>query len=101
MTHMSKLQSCVQVLCVLSSRGPLKFRQISRKVELDKSRLREYLVFLVDRDLVEKQKTGYTVTERGHSVLKVLCQLVKEATRIEVQNYEAISRTLEKATFTY
>jgi predicted transcriptional regulator len=79
----------------------LKFRQINRKVEIDKSHLREYLVFLVDRSLIQKRKTGYVVTERGHSVLKVLSKLVKEAARIEVQNYEAISSTLEKATFTY
>ena len=79
----------------------MKFRQISRKVNYDRSRLRENLDFLVDRGLVEKQKTGYVVTKRGHSVLSVLGPLVKEAKRVELQNFEAIKNKLDKAAQSY
>jgi len=53
--HKSKLQVCVEVLCCLSSNGPLKLREISREVELDKSVLLGYLGFLYDRGLVGEQ----------------------------------------------
>jgi len=101
--HMSRLQVCVEVLCVLSSRGPLEFRQIKRRTEIESSVLKEYLVFLVDRGLVRKQskennRKGYDVTARGYSVLRVLDPLVKEAHRIELQKFEAISSSLEKVT---
>jgi DNA-binding HxlR family transcriptional regulator len=102
--HMSRLQVCVEVLCVLSSRGPLEFRQIRRRTEFEGSVLKEYLVFLVDRGLIEKQskknnKKGYVLSARGYSVLRVLAPLVKEAYRIELQNFKAISSSLEKVTF--
>lgn len=104
MLHISRLQSCVEVLCVLSSVGPLRLRQIRRRVKLDKPLLVEHLGFLVDRGLVEKQNLGkykqaYGVTVRGLSVLKVLAPLVREAQRIEVQNFEAISSALGEAKF--
>jgi hypothetical protein len=63
--------------------------------------LRENLDFLVERKLVEKQKANYDVTKRGYSVLSVLGPLVKEAKRIELQNFEAISIKLDKAAQSY
>ena len=98
------MQLCVEVLCSLSSRGPLKFRQIRRRVKLDKFLLREYLGFLVDRGLVEKQnlvdaKNVYVVTKRGLLVLKVLAPMIRDAQRIELQNFDANSSTLEGVTF--
>ena len=69
MLHRSRLQSCVEVLCVLSAMGPLKLRQIRGKVNFDKSFLVEYLGFLVDRGLVEEQnlkgsKRAHGITDR-------------------------------------
>ena len=101
---MSRLQVCVEILCVLLSRGPLNYRQIKRITNFEGSILKDYLGFLVDRGLIEKQrktnnKKGYVVTARGYSVLRVLTPLVKEAHRIEVQNFETISSSLKKVTF--
>jgi DNA-binding HxlR family transcriptional regulator len=98
--HKSRLQSCVEILCALSSGGPLKRMWIRRKVKMDNSVFLERLRFLVDRGLVEKKSLGkynvvYGLTERGLSVLRVLDPLVKEALRIELQNFEAISSALE------
>ena len=100
--HKSRLQSCVEILCALSSGGPLKRMWIRRKVKMDNSVFLERLRFLVDRGLVEKKSLGkynvvYGLTERGLSVLRVLDPLVKEALRIELQNFEAISSVLEGA----
>jgi len=103
--HKSKLQVCVEILCSLSSNGPLKLSQIGREVELDKSVLIEDLSFLYDRGLVGEQNLGedekvYFVTERGVSVLKVVSPLIREAQRIEARNFEAISSALSEAKVT-
>jgi len=80
-------------------------REISREVELDKSVLLGYLGFLYDRGLVGEQnldedEKAYFVTERGVSVLKVVGPLIREAQRIEMRNFEAISSALSGAKFT-
>ena len=103
--HKSKLQVCVEILCCLSSNASLKLSQISHEVELDKPRLIPYLGFLYDRGLVGEQnldedEKAYFVTERGVSVLKVVGPLIREAQRIEVRNFEAISSALSGAKFT-
>ena len=101
----SKLQISVEILCSLSSNGPMKLTQISDKVELGVSRLMVHLSLLVDSGLVEEQNLGededvFVVTERGLSVLKVIGPLVREAQRIEVRNFEAISSALSDARLT-
>jgi predicted transcriptional regulator len=103
--HKSKLQVCVKILCSLSSNASLKLSQISHEVELDKPRLIPYLSFLYDRGLVGEQnldedEKAYFVTERGVSVLKVVSPLIREAQRIEVHNFEAISSALSGAKVT-
>jgi predicted transcriptional regulator len=103
--HKSKLQVCVKILCSLSSNASLKLSQISHEVELDKPRLIPYLSFLYDRGLVGEQnldedEKAYFVTERGVSVLKVVSPLIREAQRIEVHNFEAISSALSGAKIT-
>jgi predicted transcriptional regulator len=93
---------CIEILCTLASNGPLKLTQISDKVELDKSRLIEYLRLLKNRGLIEKQNLGenkifYVVTERGLKVLKVISPIIREAHKIEMRNFEAISSVLSGA----
>ena len=100
--HKSKLQICIEILCSLSSNGPMKLTQMTQYVELDKTRLISHLSLLNDRGLVGEQNLGederaYFVTERGVSVLKVVGPLIREAQRIELRNFEAISRALSGA----
>ena len=100
----SKLQIFVEILCSLSSNGPMKLTQIGHEVELDNSFLVGHLGFLYDRGLVGEQNLGedekdYFVTERGLSVLKVMGPLVREAQRIEVHNLERISSALSGIAF--
>jgi DNA-binding HxlR family transcriptional regulator len=72
----SILQSCVEILCVLSSSDPLKLMWIMRKVRMDNSVFLERLRFLVDRGLVEKKRLGkYNVVyglTRAHVLTKSL-----------------------------
>ena len=73
--------------------------QINDRVELDKYRLGVHLNLLYDSGLVGEQylgkgKKAYVVTDRGLSVLKVIGPMVKEAHRIQMRNYEAISNAL-------
>ena len=82
----------------------MKLTQIGHEVELDNSVLVGYLSFLYDRCLVGEQNLSedekdYFVTERGLSVLKIMVPLVKEARRIQVRNFEAISSVLSGVTF--
>ena len=100
--YRSKLQTCIEILCTLASNGPVKLTQMTQYVELDKTRLIPYLSFLYDRGLVGEQnldedEKAYFVTERGVSVLKVVNPLIREAQRIKVRDFEAISSVLSGA----
>jgi predicted transcriptional regulator len=98
----SKLMICIDILCSLVSDGPMKFIQLSHKVELDTVRLIPHLRLLIDRGLVEQQNWGeneivYAVTERGLKVLKVVSPIIREAHKIQIRDFEIISTTLSEA----
>jgi len=100
--YRSKLMICIDVLCTLVSNGPMKFIQLSHKVELDTLRLIPHLRLLIDRGLVEQQNWGeneivYIVTERGLKVLKVINPIIREAHKLQMRNFETISNTLSEA----
>jgi len=102
--HKSKLQVNVEVLCSLSSKGPLKAEQLIDEVDLSKSILIEHLDFLYDRGLIGEQnlddnEKAYFITERGLKMIKVIGPMVREAQRLEVYNLERISRALAGTKF--
>jgi predicted transcriptional regulator len=95
----SKLHMYIEILCALVSHGPLKLAQLKGKVELDKPALLEVLNFLYEHCLVGEQnldeaQKAYFVTERGMSVLKVVAPLIREAQKIQMQNFEITSNAL-------
>jgi predicted transcriptional regulator len=88
----SKLKICIEILCILASNGPMKLTQLTTKVELNKTHLRQHLRLLKNRDLVERQKLGeneifYIATERGLKVLKVIGPIIKEAHKIQALQF--------------
>lgn len=88
----SKLKICMDILCTLASNGPMKLTQLTTKVELNKTRLRQHLRLLKNRGLVERQKLGekeifYVVTERGLKVLKVIGPIIEEARKIQALQF--------------
>ena len=98
----SKLMICIDILCSLVSIGPMKFIQLSHKVELDTIRLIPHLRLLIDRGLLEQQNWGeneivYVITERGVKVLKVVSPILREAHKIQIRDFEIISNTLSEA----
>ena len=100
--YRSKLMICIDILCTLVSNGPMKFIQLSHKVELDTIRLIPHLKLLIDRGLVEQQNWGeneivYIVTERGLKVLKVINPIIRAAHKLQMRNFETISNTLSEA----
>ena len=102
--HKSKLQVNVEILCSLSSKGPLKAEQLFDEVDLGKSILIEHLDFLYDRGLIGEQnlddeEKGYFITDRGLNMIKVMGPMVREAQRLEVYNLERISRALAGTKF--
>jgi DNA-binding HxlR family transcriptional regulator len=97
----SKLHMYIEILCALVSHGPLKLAQLKGKVELDKHALIEVLNFLYEHCLVGEQnldetQKAYFVTERGMSVLKVVAPLIREAQKVQMQNFEVTSNALSK-----
>lgn len=83
----------------------MKLTQMTKYVELDKARLIQHLRLLKNRRLIGKEDLGennsvYVVTERGLTVLKVINPIIREAQRIQMRNFEAISSALSGATFT-
>lgn len=76
----SKLEMHVDILSVLSHRGPLKLTHIMYKANVNCSVLSEYLDFLIQKELVEersirKNRTVYAITQRGITVLKYFGEL--------------------------
>jgi predicted transcriptional regulator len=76
----SKLEMCVDILSVLSHRGPLKLTHVMYKANVNCSVLKEYLEFLIKKELVEerpvrKGRIVYAVTQRGLMVLKYFREL--------------------------
>ena len=100
--YRSKLVLCIEILCVLVSKGSMNLTQLTHKVQMDKARLIPHLRLLHNRGLVEKQHLGehkilYVVTDRGLKVLKVVSPIIREAHKIQIRNLEVISSTLSGA----
>ncbi|HML02893.1 MAG TPA: winged helix-turn-helix domain-containing protein [Candidatus Bathyarchaeia archaeon] len=87
----SKLEMYVDILKVLSHRGPLKLTHIMYKANVNCSVLKQYLDFLIQQTLVEertlgKKRTVYAITERGVTVLKHFRELKTVLPLIEEDN---------------
>jgi predicted transcriptional regulator len=78
----SKLEMHVEILRVLAQRGPLQQTDISYQANLSCNVLKEKLVFLVKRGLVEEVNVGensvaYANTNRGSAVVRFFGELDK------------------------
>jgi predicted transcriptional regulator len=76
----SKLEMYIDILKVLSQRGPLKLTHVMYKANVNCSVLKEYLDFLLKQGLVEERIVGrsrvvYAVTQHGINILKYFREL--------------------------
>ena len=76
----SKLEMHIEILKVLARHGPLKLTHVMYKANVNCNVLRQYLDFLIQQNLVEKQTSNkkrvvYDITERGLKALKYFRQL--------------------------
>ena len=76
----SKLEMYIDILKVLTQRGPLKLTHVMYKANVNCSVLKEYLDFLTKQSLVEERTIGkrrvvYAITQRGVTVLKYFREL--------------------------
>ena len=76
----SKLEMYVDILQVLSRRGPLKLTHIMYKANVNCKVLKEYLDFLTKQNLIEERivgrsRTVFAITPRGITVLKYFREL--------------------------
>jgi len=91
----SKLEMYVDILQVLSRRGPLKLTHIMYKANVNCKVLKEYLDFLTKQSLIEeravgKSRTVFAITPRGITVLKYFREL-KQALPIVEETRNGIS----------
>jgi len=76
----SKLEQYVDILQILSHRGPLKLTHIMYKANVNCKVLKGFLDFLVKQSLIEERPNGrsrtlFAITERGITVLKYFREL--------------------------
>ncbi len=76
----SKLEMYVDILEVLSIRGPLKLTHIMYKSNVNCSVLKEQLDFLMKNNLVEerlmkREQVVFAITQRGTTVLKAFREI--------------------------
>jgi len=84
----SKLETYIDILKVLSFKGPLKSTHIMYKANVNFSALKEQLNFLTKQGLVEERKIGktkvaYALTPRGRTVLMYFHELKQALPIIE------------------
>ncbi len=84
----SKLEMYVDILRVLSQKGPLKLTHIMYKANVNCRVLKEYLEFLLTQGLVEQRIAGkgevvYANTQKGAAVLRSFRELNKALPIIE------------------
>ena len=70
----------VDILQVLSRRGPLKLTHIMYKANVNCKVLKEYLGFLTEQNMIEERTVGrsrtvFAITKRGITVLKYFREL--------------------------
>ena len=100
--HESKLMVCLNILCTLVSKGPMKQKQLKNEFKINETRLKPLIRLLWNRGLIEEEKKGstdprYVVTERGTKVLKVIGPIIKEAHKIRIRDFEALTTALTGA----
>ena len=71
----ARLETQIDILKVLARHGPLKLSHIMYKANLNGGALKQYLDFLIQRNLVEERtlsekRVVYAITEKGRTVLK-------------------------------
>jgi predicted transcriptional regulator len=84
----SKLELHVDILNVLANKGPLKLTHIMYKANVNCNILNEYIDFLikqglVERQIIEKERIIFSVTQRGRTVLNYFRELTKVLPIIE------------------
>lgn len=70
----------IDILQVLSHRGPLKLTHVMYKANVNCKVLKEYVDFLIRQNLIEerqigKSRTVFAITQRGITVLKYFREL--------------------------
>ena len=93
----SNLEMYIDILKVLSLRGPLKFTHIMYKANVNCGVLKTRLEFLMKQGLVNERILGegrvvYSSTQRGVAVLKYLKELRQVLPTIEEDRKDVSSR---------
>lgn len=87
----SKLEIYLDILDILSIKGPLKLTHIMYKSNVNCSVLKEQLDFLIKNNLVEermlaKERIVYAISQRGLNVLKAFRE-VKKVLQLEEEKH--------------
>lgn len=76
----SKLETCLSILEILASRGPLKITHVMQKANLNCTVLKNYFDFLINQGAVEERcvernRIVYAITERGLYLIRCFKEL--------------------------
>jgi len=87
----AKLEIQIDILKVLARHGPLKLTHVMYKANVNCNALRQYLDFLVQQNLVEKQtlskkRVVYAITQRGRTILKYFREINSALSLVEGAN---------------
>ncbi len=87
----SKLEMYIDILDVLTTRGPLKLTHVMYKANVNCSVLKEHLDFLIKHELVEERSVGkkrvvFAVTNRGRTIIKTFRELKQALPVLEENN---------------
>ncbi len=87
----SKLEMYIDILDVLTTRGPLKLTHVMYKANVNCSVLKEHLDFLIKHELVEERSVGkkrvvFAVTHRGRTIIKTFRELKQALPVLEENN---------------
>ncbi len=92
MVPKSRLEKYVEILTLLAIRKPSSLTHIKNETGMHHNTVKIYLKFLVQQNLVEKQKSNkdevsYAITGRGLKVLNVVVPIIKQARKIPALLY--------------
>lgn len=87
----SKLETCLSILEILSSHGPLKITHVMQKANLNFKVLGKHFDFLINQGAVEEKPVGrgrivYAITERGLYLIRCFKELNNVIPTVKIQS---------------
>jgi predicted transcriptional regulator len=99
----SKLETCLSILEILASKGPLKITHVMQKANLNCMVLKNYFDFLIKQGAVEEKPFGrgrivYAITERGLYLIRCFKELNQVIPTVKIRSEIGSSKVKKELT---